>query len=1027
MPSTTSQLDKRTLIRAGAGAGKTTELVSIYFSFTEEFINTYQRKPKVVITTFTRKATQELKERLLSKCIETSNTEIFNLINSKSKTHISTIHGLLSQFLSQYGSEINLSPDFKIMSESEEEFLIKKCFRAIFKKNHGDNEKIRNIIESVKINILAGYFKKYYALRFQYSNLNFYQIDETRHFVENLQKSYIDQAESLSKKIKHESKDEGYLQLASQLLSFVNSQLPFEERIIQFSEVLLKPRYSSKKPQVDILLEEELKVFLKEFNSIADGENPYFDLAEMQSICEKSEFIFELFKEVFESVKNEKISKSLLTMADLEFFTIELINSSPNSAKSFAESWDYWMIDEYQDTSPIQVQILDSFIANRPYFIVGDPQQSIYSFRGARREVFENRKNLITGATGTDFNYEYRLKQVNYRSNSQILNFLNDTFTNLGDQFEPMIVDSKKQISNTPACIRFSINMSIENEADSHYNIVNEIYYYLNKNISPEKICVLSRTNKDLEELSHILNSLDIPFQMHSSTQFFNSREILDLCFLLKFFKNPFDNENLIGLLRVPHLQMSNSEIFTFSQTFISKQKGLTDLLNISLWEVISTHFEKHKAVEKLNFYRRLANQVGVLFSLKEFIIKENFLYSSLYFDPTGRREAHIWKFINKLAEEEKKPGFNLLKFIKNGYNEESTDSSSDTEVQTVIQPKKVNLMTIHASKGLQFAAVILINTHKPNKTLYSPIVFDEEEKKLTFALFSEKYQKSIFVPQVDQTNKKIKSRDAEESLRFFYVALSRAENFISITADHLKKSMSNQSWYVTAGFPMVEGSYNENDYSYEVSIFKNDIFLRNRILFENTFSATDPKDSIDFIPLPKVTILDSSYLNKSSVTDLLQIPKVRTNESWVSSAKKAVFGTHIHRFFEFLKLNPTYVAEQAKADEKLNDALNYFEQIKSKLDILKLIEFGQVEWGFTVHLENQRIQGQVDLWSIVDNILYIVDYKTGRSDYKEKAFNQIEIYYKCICHIWPEYKKLPANAVVIYPFDKEYFVKQLL
>ena len=106
-------------IRAGAGAGKTTRLISTFIDFLQKFKLHNNKFPKVVLTTFTRKSTQEIKERLLVKALELNDQDLFAYINKKSFVHISTIHGVLGLFLNQYQDDVGLSSDFKVLDKEQ--------------------------------------------------------------------------------------------------------------------------------------------------------------------------------------------------------------------------------------------------------------------------------------------------------------------------------------------------------------------------------------------------------------------------------------------------------------------------------------------------------------------------------------------------------------------------------------------------------------------------------------------------------------------------------------------------------------------------------------------------------------------------------------------------------------------------------------------------------------------------------------------------------------------------------------------
>ena len=109
-----------------------------------------------------------------------------------------------------------------------------------------------------------------------------------------------------------------------------------------------------------------------------------------------------------------------LTLADLDSLALQIIEKFPDSAEEFSSTWDYFMLDEYQDTSPLQVKILNAIIRDKTCFVVGDPQQSIYLFRGARSEVFEKKQTeMQQSGAQVDF------LETNYRSEPTLMNFIN--------------------------------------------------------------------------------------------------------------------------------------------------------------------------------------------------------------------------------------------------------------------------------------------------------------------------------------------------------------------------------------------------------------------------------------------------------------------------------------------------------------------------------------------------------------------------------------------------------------------------
>jgi ATP-dependent helicase/nuclease subunit A len=148
VPSTTPEpikLDQSIIVRAGAGAGKTTALTEHVLDVAREFRKTQDRYPRIVVTTFTKKATQELKERLVLLALK-KHHDLLEFVNSSSALKISTIHGILDQFLRQYGGAIELDPSFSVINSSRASQLARQVIRKIL-LNHSSKESLQTLID----------------------------------------------------------------------------------------------------------------------------------------------------------------------------------------------------------------------------------------------------------------------------------------------------------------------------------------------------------------------------------------------------------------------------------------------------------------------------------------------------------------------------------------------------------------------------------------------------------------------------------------------------------------------------------------------------------------------------------------------------------------------------------------------------------------------------------------------------------------------------------------------------------------
>ena len=210
----------------------------------------------------------------------------------------------------------------------------------------------------------------------------------------------------------------------------------------------------------------------------------------------------------------------------------------------------------------------------------------------------------------------------------------------------------------------------------------------------------------------------------------------------------------------------------------------------------------------------------------------------------------------------------------------------------------------------------------------------------------------------------------------------------------------------------MEEGLHEEADFSYVV---------RN----ENPHPE---KMSVEELAQKKLRPLWQSKTSEEkrkyiSVTELVA-PDAVTSGDFVQKAaqigtglQRAQQGTNAHRLFEALKYTP-YQELVKISDEDLKKPLEFLAETPS-IPLLKIIEQGYVEWGFAMVEQKALMQGQIDLWGIVDDVLWMVDYKTGSPKYSETAFRQLEAYAWAIYRMGYAQTVKSVKLAVVYPMDE--------
>ena len=764
-----SRIIRQELVEAGAGAGKTTALIEKLIFCISSYYKKHNRFPRVVVSTFTRKATRELKERILVKAIELQDPDLIHYISYSSYLQISTLHGILNRFVQTFGYKIGFSPGMTIVNDKESDELFISILQEVL------------LEEKIGIQLLKHYsfeelvlIVKHYIL---YSQTTVHSRPISKKEMQNI---YFDQETMLLKKLQKKG-----IKIQKEL-----SELQLE------------------KDQLDVFIN-----LLMELEKIG--------------------------KRVFQIQLKKKREFNQITLNDLESFAIQILQKEKNILNWEANKWDFWFLDEYQDTSKLQTEILSQLSQKSQVFIVGDPQQSIYYFRGAESSVFSQKKQEIKNVEHSKVKY---LKK-NYRSCAELVAFFNDFFPKEKfTKLEPAHTSYDKQ--KKVAYFNFiQPSQKKQEEGTSELQETkNRISYLIAKGAKPSEIVVLAKQNNILRELAQYLKNQGFPVHLHSSGSFKKRREVTDALLLLHFLLNPHDEENLIGLLRTPYCRIPDQILAEAVQKSIQRKN------NCSLWEfflevhllkktanhrkqVISSEIQKgdfnsslfintKSIIQTLNYHCDNVKRVGIVNGFQSALEALNFIDLSYYQDPTGIGEANFWKFIYCLKNYEAKGSSSFFAFADHlfydNFKMESDYNDYSQNAVSAIESSGIQLMTIHAAKGLEFKHVILIKVCAGfrHTEQFQYFVGDKETGRWAVSIRSEKEDKRIISSFHKKIREKKKNKEIEEWDRLLYVALTRAKETVTLIGSG---TPGKHSWYnrVPFFYQLKPGDHQTDHYSY--------------------------------------------------------------------------------------------------------------------------------------------------------------------------------------------------------------------
>lgn len=1008
MQSHSSELEnliKMRLVRAGAGAGKTTDLVNHILSVVTHFDLVHARLPKLVVTTFTRKATQELKERLFLKALQEADQEkrerLLKYLQSSSAIHISTIHGVLSLFLKKFGHVIGLNPNFSFGSTITEKKKIKKWIKNDIQNNtkeylnifsNFDLAKFQQVAQAlVPILLYKGGGETWDRQDHQEFRERWFQ-DLRQHvflLIEGLQ-------QDLPNKKRTEKSESWFIALDSVnnllLDSNFNSQ-NFNWIIVNLRSILAPLKNTSRTVSKstsdikDLILDSYLSE-LSEFQ-ISDDFLPRYQ--------EQAGQVFSIVSRLAQDYLSSKLSQSQVVIDDLENLSNLILRYKPEAAAEFAKDYDYWLVDEYQDTSPAQVDLIDQLSQGKTQYIVGDPQQSIYLFRGARSKVFFDKADWIQKHGG-----EVKVKMINYRSSPTVMNFVNDLFPKLSDQFLTMQVGTavERYQDKTNEVV---IHRDCEDDAVA---AISRVQYLLSKGVKHKDIAVLAMNHKQLRLVSEKLHEFKIPNVLHGSAKYFDRSEVKDVLLILRFMSQPHDDLNLVALLRTPFLGWSDKQLADLAL----KQK--TDL---SYWQILkkTPEFDISKLLQLMHLADSFGYVEGLVKSIDELSIWDLLRTT----DPGGQKEANIWKLISDLRGQARSAGFQVTEFLLNNDWIITDEEDNNQDAAPILDSEKINLMTIHASKGLEFEHVIIPFLGKKKSqgsTRFEHVFWDEDRMKWSVQLYSERLNGFVKHPCCIDQELKQKEREDQERLRVLYVGMTRAKNSLCLT--WAKPSSSSLAQLIQERFPNLEQ------------------YVKPIEVVESGSAAIDADFDLNFVLKPDLSILPSSNANEISVTKLVSQHFTKSAGSefgeadkqidinWIlQSLEKAVDGVRVHRLFQNLKFRLDIDQAIDSVDEDLKGIF-----YQGSVDLKNIIKSGFVEMSLTCQIRPElTLIGQIDLWGREsDGTVWVIDYKTGSIKHQRKAFLQLQIYSLMLRKLNLIKPEELVKLAVIYPYENRFLIQ---
>lgn len=1071
--------DGNAIISASAGSGKTHVVI-------ERIIRLITQKnvpiERILAVTFTNAAASEMKEKLKRALTEEYNESgdirFKRELEKVAVADVSTIHSFCANLLKKYFYALGLDASFTVLDAKKSKKLQAKAMSNLFEKQY--SIKSESFLKLVDI---FGGKRKDKGLREIISKIYSFSGSELG-LDELLQKSinshktvkdavngkileyFKDEAreyEEIFENLKGEFiSDEKRFNACETLLTLANS-LAQATNLFDFASTNLD--FEIKLPQTKCdnkELLEEFKYYANEFKNtytyifenFAGGENNLISAVESNIFIVNELFsLAKLFEEEYFNLKSEENGVDFL---DLEKYTLKLFENQ-EILNEVSSLYDYIFVDEYQDVNALQESIITK-ISNNNAFLVGDSKQSIYAFRGCNPKFFIEKYNrYLKGDGGKAISLD-----VNFRSAKKIIELTNNVFSDVfTDKFGGQNYKENQMIYGGGYSTfdgETQIHL-IEDVKKEDIDIESKVYSVIENYGKERKKEYSKQVILTVKLIMDLLKTNYYDVKEKDETKRYKQVEFKDICILVRGVNGY--GEELVSCLYDVGLPVTSSASVGVGK--YPEIKALIDVLNAVIMPmrdiplastllnfgafteqelaVIKSAYKKEKSFyncvvnyaqggdelsKKLNKFLtwfdgvRLISEYAPASEVLYKIIGDTGYDATLLSMPFGaERLKRVERFVAESVLGDK--GMSVVEFIE--YLEDSLDeiTQSQTAGENTIQ-----VMTEHASKGLEFPVVIVADFEKAfnSRDIVGDVLFSKEYGVVpkNYDLDNMTYSENVLRQVVKLEYKRER---AVEEARLFYVAITRAKYAIHFIAN--TSSLSSKRLYANYKMADRQKCYlKESDAPITLHL-DSELVLENNEKGTTVIGKAVDKDLASKIKenlLFKYAYEDSTALPlKRSVSEVNKGEEHEyyetTNLFGYSSSET---GTAYHRFLELCSFYGDSAVKQKEEMLKsglitkeqanlLNDNnlqailnLDIFNKIK---DYKQLKEqkfcclFNANELGFSNDTEQILVQGQIDLLAVNGNDAILIDFKYSTikndSDLIKNYYTQLKLYKEAI------------------------------
>lgn len=824
------RIDDSLCVIAGAGTGKTRVLVERYL----HAVTHSELEPEdIAAITFTEKAAAEMVTRLRSACQQRARDAAtaderqlwLERRDALAAGTIATIHGFCGRLIRQYPVEANVDPQFAIVAEAERSRLLRDAVHdTVVELVEGGDAAALAVARAWRLPTLLELVERAVSRRAELLRSAAVleltpqeQLDELRRAVE------VQAAESIEAMRHDTSREAGFVAAAAGAaddLAETARQVAVEALGMLAEADSLAGRLDGLRSLAGISLRggragnwagkeqlDQVKAALKILKEAAGECLNSCDVPEADqwsAQIELSRSLTRVSVAASEAFQRAKLERGQIDFEDLLLSARDLLQGSPEVRRRLAERMKMVLVDELQDTDPLQMEVLGLLLGRDEagrlspraggFFGVGDPQQSIYRFRGADVETFRSVARCFEPDRLVPLSLTFRFHAGLASVTEAVFRPM------LGEDFNALTAHRAETppVSAEVLLVPDAPNLLADDRRRREAaRIAHRIRSLIDEGLDPGDVAILMHRQTQSYPYEDALNRLGIPFYVVGGRRFYEQDEVRDAVTALRSLRNPCDDASLAALLRGPLFVISDDALFLLCRAGPLHQSLRSKEVRAALPE--HDRAKAERAAAWLTRFGPLASRLPTAE-----------LLSRLLFDNTGaegvadaalgaallpqflgqKRYANLRQLVD-VARRADRMGESRLESLLEDLERGIEEGVEEAEAPLAEEGKgAVLLMTVHKAKGLEFPCVVLANadagrTAKRSALHMSPALglAPSRPDRPVESADSAAYQ----VAHRQET-----AEELAEFRRLFYVAATRAQQLLIVSGS---QRVGKDSW----------------------------------------------------------------------------------------------------------------------------------------------------------------------------------------------------------------------------------------